>query len=84
MSTKGKRRREDIALFFAEMRFQFALGRGLSMPFLQRGFVIEEVEMAGTAMLEQADHGPRAGRVALSRPRRGRRRTIGAQEMGER
>src|SRR5689334_8504 len=50
-------RAEHIARLFVEMDLEAAAGIGLAAPLVQRGFAIEEIHLARTTMLEQADNG---------------------------
>ena len=68
MRTKLVGRAQDIAGLLVEVDLQVASRIGLATPAIQSGLGVEEVHLAGPAMLEQADHGPRPG------PPMGRRR----------
>ena len=47
---------EHISLLLVEVSFQRSTGIGLAVPFLEFRLRIEQIHLAGTAMLKQADH----------------------------
>ena len=48
---------EDVAGLFIEMHFKIATGIRFAGPFVQLGFLIEQIHLARTAMLEKANDG---------------------------
>src|SRR5262249_9687426 len=56
-----ERRRQELPHLRVKMRFHLA-GVGLTVPFVQLGLGIEQVHLAGTAVLKKANHGLARGR----------------------
>jgi hypothetical protein len=82
------RRTEDVTGLFVEMDFEAAARVRLAAPLVQRGFAVEQVHLAGAAVLEQADDGlgpgpMRAGLGGIEPEGPPRREKLGQRERAE-
>src|SRR5262249_9754567 len=74
---------QNVSGLFVEMDFEIAARVGLAVPFRQLGFGIEQVHLAGTAVLKQTDDGFRfAGPLATYDVRRLRARFCAGPILG--